>query len=100
MRGGNLVGPDDKPLDGSTPVAPRSKDPDPEDDDNPFRPPADLRADDESATKKRKPTPTGPAAQRPPASTVAKTAEEKAAEAEKEKNKISFSIKGLSLIHI
>jgi CTD kinase subunit alpha len=65
--------------------------PDLEEDDNPFRPPADLRAEDESARKKRK-TET-------PTSTVSvpaapKSAEELAAQAEREKNKISFSIKG------
>lgn len=66
--------------------------PNPEDEDNPFRPPADLRAEDESARKKRK--------TEGPVSTVAsvgvepKTEEEKAAQAEREKNKISFSIKG------
>jgi CTD kinase subunit alpha len=62
------------------------KEPDPEDEDNPFRPPADLRAEDESSAKKRMVTPTGPATQ--------KAALPSQADAEKEKNKISFSIKG------
>ncbi|USW51810.1 Putative serine/threonine-protein kinase, active [Septoria linicola] len=64
--------------------------PDVDDSDNPYRPPTDLRADDEHAAKKRKldpATPTGPAVEQ-------KTAEQKALEAEREKNKISFSIKG------
>lgn len=64
--------------------------PDGDEEDNPFRPPADLRAEDEHAAKKRRlgsSTPTGPSAHQ-------KTAEQKALEAEREKNKISFSIKG------
>ncbi|KAF2170776.1 hypothetical protein M409DRAFT_63844 [Zasmidium cellare ATCC 36951] len=93
VKGGHLVEPGLKTKDGAT-VQPKSvaSVPDPEDEDNPFRPPADLRAEDENARKKRK-TET-------PVSTVAavgdvpRTAEEKAAQAEREKNKISFSIKG------
>lgn len=93
MKGGNLVQPGDKskePTSTATAAQPQSVAmvPDTEADDNPFRPPADLRAEDESARKKRKvdTPPTGPAAE--------KTTEEKAAQAEREKNKISFSIKG------
>jgi CTD kinase subunit alpha len=56
-----------------------------DEEDNPFRPPADLRAEDEHATKKRK-TYSGTPEQ--------KTGEHKAAETDREKNKISFSIKG------
>ena len=63
---------------------------DPEDDDNPFRPPADLRAEDESARKKRK---TSIEAITPSAA-PAKPVEQKTAEVETAKNKISFSIKG------
>ncbi|KAK4542306.1 hypothetical protein LTR36_006959 [Oleoguttula mirabilis] len=94
VKGGHLVQPGDKSREGSVSAAPPPKDTDPEDDENPFRPPADLRAEDESATKKRKPTPTGPAAQTVSLSTRPKTAAEKEADAEKERNKISFSIKG------
>lgn len=56
---------------------------DPEDDDNPFRPPADLRAEDESAKKKRKIS---------TENVPTNAAEAKAPETAK--NKISFSIKG------
>lgn len=91
MKGGHLVQPGEKPKEaGSTATASSQLQSvatvaDPEDEDNPFRPPADLRAEDESARKKRKveTPPTGPAAE--------KAAEEKVAQ---EKNKISFSIKG------
>jgi CTD kinase subunit alpha len=62
--------------------------PDPEADDNPFRPPADLRAEDESARKKRKVSADTDKAPTPTASAGAKTEEEA------EKPKISFSIKG------
>lgn len=95
VKGGHLVQPGDKSKE-STDTQPKSvaTAPDLEEDENPFRPPADLRAEDESARKKRKTEsssiPTGPAA----ASTEPKTAEEQAAQAEREKNKISFSIKG------
>ena len=66
---------------------------DTDDDDNPFRPPADLRAEDESARKKRKTETPEKAAVAPKADT--KTAQEKAAaDIEAAKNKISFSIKG------
>lgn len=96
VKGGHLVQPGEKPKEGSAPATAQPKSvvavPDPEDDDNPFRPPADLRAEDESARKKRKTE---------VSSVVAATgglepnsAEEKAAQAEREKNKISFSIKG------
>lgn len=63
--------------------------PDVDEDDNPFRPPADLRAEDDHAAKRRigSSTPTGPSSNQ-------KTAEQKALDAEREKNKISFSIKG------
>ncbi|KAI7219906.1 Pkinase-domain-containing protein [Hortaea werneckii] len=86
VKGGHLVQPGDKSREGSTSG---QKDPDPEDDDNPFRPPADLRADDES--RKKKATPTGANGKH---NAFGKTAAEKEAEAEKEKSKISFSIKG------
>jgi len=95
-RGGHLVQPGDKLQE--TPAAARSsqqKDTDPEDADNPFRPPADLRAEDESTKKKKKPTQASPVgATAPPATTVAKAVEQKEADIEKQKNKISFSIKG------
>lgn len=88
--------PDDKSREGSTSAAPPPpRQSDPEDDDNPFRPPADLRAEDENAKKKRKPTPTGPSTHM--ASVVVpppRTTQDKEADAEKERNKISFSIKG------
>ncbi|KAI7517259.1 hypothetical protein KC331_g21795, partial [Hortaea werneckii] len=86
VKGGHLVQPGDKSREGSTSG---QKDPDSEDDDNPFRPPADLRADDES--RKKKATPTGANGKH---NAFGKTAAEKEAEAEKEKSKISFSIKG------
>lgn len=92
--------PGEKAKEGSSgPAAPQPKSvvtlPDPEDDDNPFRPPADLRAEDESARKKRKTETSGAAAGGSAAAPSApKTAEELAAQAEREKNKISFSIKG------
>ncbi|KAF7187081.1 CTD kinase subunit alpha [Pseudocercospora fuligena] len=85
-KGGHLVTPVEKPKD-AAPTAPQPKSvivaPDPDEVDNPFRPPADLRAEDEHAAKRRKLE-----------STPEKTAEQKAAEAGREKNKISFSIKG------
>lgn len=100
VKGGHLVQPGEKPKEapsGSAAAQPKSVVtlPDPEDDDNPFRPPADLRAEDENARKKRKTevtnTSAGGNASNPSAP---KTAEELAAQAEREKNKISFSIKG------
>ena len=94
VKGGHLVQPGEKSREGSAAAAPPPKETDPEDDDNPFRPPADLRAEDESSAKRRKPTPTGPAAQMASAGQRPKTVAEKEAEAEKERNKISFSIKG------
>jgi CTD kinase subunit alpha len=69
--------------------------PDPEDDENPFRPPADLRAEDENSRKKRKTEiSSGSGGGAAAAPSAPKTAEELAAQAEREKNKISFSIKG------
>jgi CTD kinase subunit alpha len=66
---------------------------DPEDDDNPFRPPADLRAEDENARKKRKiSTADNTAASPTPPSTATKPNTEEKVEAPK--SKISFSIKG------
>jgi CTD kinase subunit alpha len=65
--------------------------PDLEEDDNPFRPPADLRAEDESARKKRKIESSTSTVSVP---AEPKTAAELEAQAEREKNKISFSIKG------
>lgn len=96
--GGNLVGDESKERQevGSgarsqhTPAAA-----DPEDDDNPFRPPADLRADDESARKRQKTSTADKTATTPtPAATSTKPGERKVSEAESNKNKISFSIKG------
>ncbi|CAK3838745.1 CTD kinase subunit alpha [Lecanosticta acicola] len=90
VKGGHLVQPGEKNKDSATTAttAPQPQSvatvPDPEDDDNPFRPPADLRAEDESRKKRKAETP--PVAE--------KTDEEKAVQAEREKNKISFSIKG------
>lgn len=96
VKGGHLVSAADKAKEG-TPTAGGSTQlksvvvaPDPDEAENPFRPPADLRAEDEHASKRRRmdaDVPTGPAAD-------TKTAEQKAIEAEREKNKISFSIKG------
>ena len=69
---------------------------DSEAEDNPFRPPADLRAEDESARKKRKTSIPEKATSMSTAanSATVKTEEQKAAEIESAKNKISFSIKG------
>ena len=87
MKGGHLVQPGEKSREGSAAVP---KEPDPEDDDNPFRPPADLRAEDEG--RKRKLTPAGLSSK---ATASLKSAAEKAAEEKgQEKNRISFSIKG------
>nr|POE72826.1 ctd kinase subunit alpha [Quercus suber] len=92
IRGGNLVQPGEKTREASSSATPsRPADGDPEDDDNPFRPPADLRAEDESARKKRKVSTTTSVTT---ANTVAKGDAEKEAENEKGRNKISFSIKG------
>lgn len=68
----------------------------PEDDDNPFRPPADLRAEDESAVKVRKSSAqtTKAAPPAPSASEMSVLDAQKPAQAEKEHSKISFSIKG------
>lgn len=68
---------------------------DPEDEDNPFRPPADLRAEDESARKKRKVSdPEKTSSAQMLSSVVVKPDDSKKAEGESAKNKISFSIKG------
>ncbi|GAB7360641.1 hypothetical protein MBLNU230_g0521t1 [Neophaeotheca triangularis] len=71
---------------------------DDDDDDNPFRPPADLRAEDEGAHKKRKTShpSTAGAAQNSsvPSSVAVKPEEAKAADTEAPKPKMSFSIKG------
>lgn len=64
---------------------------DPDEDDNPFRPPADLRAEDESARKKRKTSNAEKSVAITPSNGAAKT--ETKAEPESA-NKISFSIKG------
>ncbi|KAK3679939.1 serine/threonine protein kinase, CMGC, CDC2/CDK sub [Recurvomyces mirabilis] len=85
VRGGSLVQPGDKSRENSV-----TADADAQDDDNPFRPPADMRAEDEGA-RKRKPTPSGPASQM---ASVVIAPEGAGVEVEKEKNKISFSIKG------
>lgn len=61
----------------------------PEDDDNPFRPPADLRAEDEDAAKKRPASPTQSSGNRENEAIT-----QKASEKDTGKNKISFSIKG------
>ncbi|EME42975.1 hypothetical protein DOTSEDRAFT_72405 [Dothistroma septosporum NZE10] len=97
VKGGHLVQPGDKPKEGtSSTTTPQLKSviapPDPEDEDNPFRPPAGLRAEDESANKRRKIDATLDTG------AMSKTAEELAAQAEREKNKISFSIKGRASI--
>ncbi|KAK5116251.1 hypothetical protein LTR62_008578 [Meristemomyces frigidus] len=60
-----------------------------EEEDNPFRPPVDLRAEDEVVPHRRA-APTGPSS-RMTSVVIAPQAE---AELEKDKNKISFSIKG------
>lgn len=77
--------PGEKSREGSVATAaqPKDKGTDPDDADNPFRPPADLRAEDENAAKKRK-VDAG-------ASSALKNKEDAG---EKEKGKISFSIKG------
>ena len=102
-RGGNLVQPGEKEKEKEKEAAAKatpSKNADPEDDDNPFRPPADLRAEDEGARKKRKTcesdktgTPTAPT---PTAASSVdqKTKEKIAGEISEAKQKISFSIKG------
>jgi len=86
------VQPGEKSREGSTSAPPPAPEADPEEDENPFRPPADLRAEDENTRKKRK-TPTGSAVSAASTNLI-RTAEQKEAEAEKERNKISFSIKG------
>ncbi|KAK3109956.1 serine/threonine protein kinase, CMGC, CDC2/CDK sub [Teratosphaeriaceae sp. CCFEE 6253] len=91
VKGGNLVQPGEQAREGSVVAAHSATEQDPEDDDNPFRPPSALRAEDEDATKKRR---LGSASQASQTVSTSKTAREKEAEAEKEKNKISFSIKG------
>ncbi|KAK1825317.1 serine/threonine protein kinase, CMGC, CDC2/CDK sub [Friedmanniomyces endolithicus] len=91
VKGGNLVQPGEKSREGSAVAAPSGEEAGTEDENNPFRPPADMRAEDESANKRRRPTPGGPTAH---TVLVARTAQETVVEAEKEKNKISFSIKG------
>lgn len=98
-KGGHLVQPGDKDKErhasSSGPSKPQlaSVVADPEDDDNPFRPPADLRAEDESARKKRKVSTADNTAPSPtPPSTVTKPSTEEKVEAPK--SKISFSIKG------
>ncbi len=73
-------------------VQPPPPPPDPEDADNPFRPPADLRAEDESAHKKR--TVSETSAAQGASSLAEKSESEKKAEIETAKSKISFSIKG------
>lgn len=98
-RGGNLVQPGEKEKEQPTPPSksqPASKEPKPEDDDNPFRPPADLRAEDEGAHKKQK---TAVPDKASPPTVVASTPEQKtkekiAGEVAEAKQKISFSIKG------
>ncbi|KAK3717466.1 serine/threonine protein kinase, CMGC, CDC2/CDK sub [Vermiconidia calcicola] len=100
VKGGNLVQPGDKEKDkdDSATSSRKSQPPppppaDPEDDDNPFRPPADLRAEDESARKKRKVS--DPDKATPTLGSAAlKTEAGKKNETESAKNKISFSIKG------
>ncbi|CAK1366131.1 unnamed protein product [Cercospora beticola] len=87
-KGGHLVEPQ-KPKETSEPksvvLAPEA-----DDDGNPYRPPVELRAEDEHAAKKRKVDLAAPSA----LGADQKTAEQKVLEAEREKNKISFSIKG------
>ncbi len=100
VKGGSIVKPGEEEYDQGIP-AENSKPQlqsviaDPEDDDNPFRPPADLRAEDENARKKRKISDAEAVATSPTPSTAAtKTTEQKAGFIESVKNKISFSIKG------
>lgn len=106
-KGGHIVQPGDKlkgredaqsatPQPKATPAAGS-----PDDADNPFRPPADLRADDETASKRRKMSASGPSTSDvippPPPddadSSAARANADRAAEKEA-KPKISFSIKG------
>ena len=102
-RGGNLVQPGEKEkakdkeatVSATSKSQPASQDPDPEDDDNPFRPPADLRAEDEGARKKQKIS--APEKTASPTGTPGvdqKTKEKIAGEVAEAKQKISFSIKG------
>ena len=100
-KGGHLVQPGDKEKErvpstsGSSKPQLASVIADPEDDDNPFRPPADLRAEDESAHKKRKTSNADTSATSPTlSSVVVKPQAEEKVEAEPPKSKISFSIKG------
>lgn len=89
--------PGERSREGSAVVAPApvARDADPEDADNPFRPPADLRAEDESSASRQRPTPTGLAAKAAPATAApAPPAQTVKAEPKEEKSKISFSIKG------
>ena len=101
MKGGHLVQPGDKEKarESSTPGQAKpqlaSVVANPDDDDNPFRPPADLRAEDESARKKRKvSTAEDTAASPTPSSAAMKTTTEEKSQPEAPKSKISFSIKG------
>ncbi|KAK6435899.1 serine/threonine protein kinase, CMGC, CDC2/CDK subfamily [Oleoguttula sp. CCFEE 5521] len=96
-KGGHLVQAGEKPSSrddgGSASPPPPPPAGDPEDDDNPFRPPADLRADDESAPKKRKLS-AQPNTSTEAVNSTAADANSKLADKEAEKSKISFSIKG------
>ena len=100
-RGGNLVQSSDKTKDREQDQeaqlpATKTTESSVEDEDNPFRPPADLRAEDEGARKKRKTS----VADKPVSVVIAPVIEEPAPkvesskEKEPPKNKISFSIKG------
>jgi CTD kinase subunit alpha len=93
VRGGNLVQPGEKSREASAAAAP-SKDTSAEDADNPFRPPADLRAEDEGSVKKRKIAPSGPVSMIASVGIEGDTPEAQPVAVDKGKNKISFSIKG------
>lgn len=100
-RGGNLVQPGDKEKekDGSVSAASKpqsvAKATSPEDEDNPFRPPADLRAEDEGAHKKQKlSAPEKPVTPIAAGTPDQKTKDKIAGEVAEAKQKISFSIKG------
>ena len=101
-KGGHMVQPGEKPraredgLDSTPPSRAPLPSGSPDDDDNPFRPPADLRADDESVSKKRKLSPAAPASTTAGSEnlTTEQNTSSQAPEKESGKSKISFSIKG------
>lgn len=95
-KGGHIVQPGDKPRtrDDAPQSAPQSRQQPSssatEDHDNPFRPPADLRAEDEELARKRKAPSPIPSREANDANTSSNNAPEK----DEVKPKISFSIKG------